>query len=141
MQVLPGIVRTITTPLMSNGEWWKKRNNLYFTILYYKAEGSFKNRYGMDVINRLKLSFPGMVWISVGKGLNEKQMSDLYYIVDLYIRPSRWDGDPFMVREALNHGVPTISTFSSDKRNIKADPDNFIEWVKEIEKQYLLWRI
>lgn len=139
--VIPGLkgeIRTLTTPLMYADT--ERIEHDKFTIAYYDAEGSFKNRYGLDVVKKLRFYFPQVRWLPIHSGeFTQEQMKEIYKRIDLYIRPSRWDGDPFMVREALHFGVDTISSFSSDKRNIKIDPDNVVEWKNVIDALYKKW--
>lgn len=136
---LDGDVRTITTPLMYAKPTQRAKNHK-FTVLYYDGTGSFKNRYGQDVFDKLLYEFPNFEWVVINQAsYTQDQMEMLYNEIDLYIRPTRWDGDPFMVREALQFNVPTISTFSSDKRNISLNPERIDLWIDEIEKQYQTW--
>ena len=141
MQVLTGEVRTITTPLM-RAERKEKEPCIHFRVAYYEAEGSYVDRYGLNMIERLMEIFPDFKWIAIKPNqYSESEMYELYHNLDLYIRPSTWDGDPFMVREALHFGVPTISTFSSDKFNIQLSPNNIEHWIREIKYIYKDWKI
>jgi hypothetical protein len=85
----------------------KEKHNRY-NILYYlpKTKHMDFNRwlYGMDVIDSLKRHFSCRInWIEVNGTQN---MPEIYPIVDLYLRPTRHDGDPVMVKECQANGIP-----------------------------------
>ena len=83
-------------------------------------------------IERLKKELPEHVegspirFLSIS-GFSRADMPEVYQIIDILVRPSYWDGDPFMVHEAIHHGVRCITTFSSNPLAIKITPGNFGE--------------
>jgi hypothetical protein len=139
LMVTDGIVRILKTPLEYAPKFKRARREL-FCIGYYDADGTFPNRYGLDVIEKcrqLLASYPVEFYpISPGE-LPHEEMVNFYHRIDLLLRPSRWDGDPFMVREAQHFDIPTISTYSNCSDNVSCDPDNvddIVNWIK-----YFLW--
>lgn len=112
-----------------------------FTALYYDVEMTFKNRYGLDLIEKLKDDFPQIIWLGIKPGIYElHQMIFFLQNANLLVRPTRWDGEPLMVREAVYFGLPVISTFSTMKDVIKCDPDNYDHLKNEVEKIYDKWQ-
>ena len=125
------------TPLEYHPLIRNKKDNT-FTIGYYKAEGTFKDRYGMDVVEYLIDYYSTKDRRVTWKELRPNQYSEqdmiknFYSKINLYLRPSRWDGDPFIVREALHFNIPTISTFSTIKKNIKCNPEDLRDLIYKI---------
>lgn len=111
-----------------------------FTALYYDVEMTFKNRYGLDIIEKLKVDFPQIIWLGIKSGIYElSQMIFFLQNADLLLRSTRWDGEPLMVREAVHFGLPVVSTFSTMNEVIKCNPDNYTHLKSEVEKIYEAW--
>jgi len=131
---LQGIVRLYKSPLVYSST--EKR----FTALYYNVQMTFKNRYGLDIIERLKQDFTEIILLPINPGVySEQQMIFFFQNADLLIRPSRWDGEPLMVQEAIHFGLPVISTFGSQQENIRCDPDNYDDIKNKVNKVYEKW--
>ena len=112
-----------------------------FTALYYDVEMTFKNRYGLDLIEKLKEDFPRIIWLGIKPGIYDlNQMVFFLQNANLLVRPTRWDGEPLMVREAVHFELPVISTFSRIKEVVKCDPDNYNHLKNEVEKFYDKWQ-
>lgn len=82
-----------------------------FNVLYYKPyrkDSKFRDwLYGIDLIEQLKKDIPEVNYIEVGQGFNKnKDMREVYPIVDFYVRPNRHDGLSKMVRECNINNIP-----------------------------------
>jgi hypothetical protein len=44
-------------------------------------------------------------------------MDDIYPLIDFYLRPNRHDGDPRMVRECIENGIPYYHSKSDPSVN------------------------
>lgn len=112
-----------------------------FTVLYYDVEMTFKDRYGLDVIERLKSDFLDIIWLGIKPGIYKlEQMIFFLQNANLLLRPSRWDGEPLMVREAVHFNLPVISTFSTMKEVIKCNPDDYPDIKQKVQIVYDNWR-
>jgi len=97
-------------------------------ILWYDAEGTFPDRYGKKTIERLKRDFPAVLFFRIPPGIFDiREMQFILGNADAMIRPSFWDGDPFLVREAFRFRMPIISTFSNIADVMKCNPDDYEE--------------
>jgi len=79
-----------------------------FNILYYypgdRGNPKFKRWvYGFDIYLDLSKRIKGVNWIVVDGSYD---MREVYPIIDYYIRPSRHDGDPRMIKECQHYGIP-----------------------------------
>lgn len=138
LMVIAGKQRILKTPL-EYAPLFKNIKRELFCIGYYDAQGTFPNRYGLDVIEKCKMAlknYPVEFYPIIASELPYEEMVNFYWRINLLLRPSRWDGDPFMVREAQHFGVPTISTFSNHPRNIKCNPDDVEDIICKI-KQFI----
>jgi hypothetical protein len=98
-----------------------------FNILYYFPKGNFNHNswlYGWDIYQELKVLFPYANFIEVD---GTQDMSQIYPIVDLYIRPNRHDGEPRMVDECKVNEIPFIATLENPVVE---------EFAEQIEKLY-----
>lgn len=126
---LRGVVRSIRTELelLPAPEMWEK------VILWYGAPP--EHRYGHDVIAWLKQDFPRFLFFRIPPAaFNIAEMQFLMTIADGMIRPSRWDGDPWLVREAVKYQLPVVSSFSNLSEVMKCDPDNYEELTEIIRE-------
>lgn len=78
-----------------------------FNVVYYAPTDSVYGYwvYGVDIIDQLIPMFPEFNWIKLN---GKNAMSEVWPTADVYIRPSRWDGYPRLVREARLNGVDVI---------------------------------
>ena len=76
-------------------------------VLYYHPTGGnqfYKDWvYCWDIIEQIIWQNPGINFICV---TGRMDMAKVYPIIDLYIRPSRWDGMPRMILECQELGIP-----------------------------------
>lgn len=79
--------------------------------------------YGYDVVKWLMNVYPEINWIIVS---GQDDMSKIYPIVDLYIRPTRHNGDPLMIQECKIHGIPYYWS-----ENGKPEVHKIVELIKE----------
>lgn len=87
------------------------------TIVYYEPKAKHSGideqwLYGLDIIRELKEEFSGHQWIALN-GLAYDELAEIYKKADLLIRPTRHDGWPCMVLEALHFGCEVICTVPS----------------------------
>lgn len=103
----------------------EKRLHKGFNILYLYPEGNDNPRlkrwkYGIDIIQELKrqLTDYDIRWICAN---GKMDLNEVWGIVDFYLRPSRHDGDPRMVKEAMINGIPYYyrEDFKHDLSEIK----------------------
>ena len=86
---------------------FKKTEHDGINILYYHPRS--KNQYYtdwvycFDIIKELIKKFPEYNFIEVS---GKQDMSVMYQWIDLYIRPSRWDGTPRMILECIQLDIP-----------------------------------
>jgi len=94
-----------------NTEGIKRVEHKEFNILYYlpnEGKDKFKNwLYGYDIFCEIKKNITGANFIVV---CGNKNMSNIYPIIDLLIRPNRHDGVPRMVNECKELKIPYIWT-------------------------------
>lgn len=94
-----------------------------FNVLVYNPKRSLFDKwlYGDDIIRWLQNEFLQVNWIEVD---GSKDMSEIYPIVDAYIRPTRHDGDPLMVQECELWKIPVW--WSSDGKPEYHDIENWL---------------
>ena len=80
-----------------------------FNVLLYRPKWSKLREwmYGYDIMDAVKDSFKDCADIKFVEVDGTANMDDIYPYIDAYIRPSRHDGDPRMVRECIMLGIPT----------------------------------
>jgi hypothetical protein len=117
-----------------------KKPHSSFNILYYMPTkpanlGGMKYLkwlYGWDVYSKIKLYFEdnkniNFIWIS-----GQHDMTKVYPTVDLYIRPTRHDGESRLIMECDINSIPYV--FSRDG---KPNASEFINAIKrEYEKKF-----
>ena len=91
-------------------EVYPKVEHVGVNVLYYIPRGKRNQKftewlYGWDVWQDYKKSHSDYNFIEVN-GLHD--MSKVYPIIDLYFRPTRYDGASRMVQECKIQGIPTI---------------------------------
>jgi hypothetical protein len=110
-----------------------------FNILYYMPVSPMnlggmkflKWTYGFDIYLNLKIYFGiehkdiKFIWVN-----GDFDMSSIYPIIDLYIRPSRSDGEPRMIMECDINSIPYIWS-----RDGKPDLQTFINRI-EYERKH-----
>ena len=76
-----------------------------FNIGYYMPNKKKLTKwlYGYDLIEQVIPMFTHVRWIELD---GNRDMCDLYPILDMYLRPSRHDGMPRMIMECEFHGIP-----------------------------------
>ncbi len=90
----------------------KKSAHKGFNVFYYhpKNSGEFERWvYGIDIIEQLQERVDGVRWIRVD---GSQDMREIYPIVDMYIRPSRHDGQPRINIECEINKIPVF--YSAD---------------------------
>jgi hypothetical protein len=96
-----------------------------FTVLYYLPKNHSRYNlwvYGADIIDECKDRAPEYYWLCCDGTLN---MPAVYPIVDFYVRPSRWDGEPRMIAECEVYDIPYY--YSEDGKPNVDDILNAIE--------------
>ncbi len=85
----------------------EKKQHDGFNILYYDPlDTEFQRwKYGIDIIAKIKEQVSDVNWI---KADGTQDMKELYTITDLYIRPSRHDGEPRINVECKVNRIPVI---------------------------------
>jgi hypothetical protein len=85
----------------------KKVKHDGFNILYYRGLGGnqkFKDWvYGYDIYKRMRYVFPEVTFVEVN---GDDDLSKIYPLVDFYLRPNRHDGNPRMIMECEQLGIP-----------------------------------
>lgn len=76
-----------------------------FNVLYYHPSNSQFKRwvYGADTFEQIRNRIQGVNYIIVD---GSQDMGEIYPIVDFYLRPSRHDGNPEMIRECQRNNIP-----------------------------------
>ena len=84
-----------------------------FNVFYYSPGDSVYQRwvYGLDIIEKLIYIFPHFNWVKLDGKID---MKSAFKVMDIYIRPSRWDGFPRLVREAALNDIPVIFSENFD---------------------------
>jgi hypothetical protein len=83
-----------------------------FNILYYHPSnsGEFERWvYGIDIIEQLQARCTDVTWIRID---GSQDMREIFPVVDLYLRPSRHDGQPRINLECEINDIPVL--FSHD---------------------------
>ncbi len=109
----------------------KKINHKGFNILYYCPStpnnlGGMRYInwvYGYDIFLQISKRIPEANIITVG---GEVDMNEVYPIIDLYIRPTRHDGNPRMTRECEINDIPVIKS-----KNFNPDVNYFVNEIKK----------
>lgn len=87
--------------------------------------GRFVPRKGLDIMYYLARRFPGCDWVFAGRGIidpdgwglknvvvmgqcDRQQMIDIYQSSDLLVLPSKGEGFPLVVQEAISCGLPVL---------------------------------
>jgi glycosyltransferase involved in cell wall biosynthesis len=87
--------------------------------------GRFVEKKGLPILHRLAKLFPKVCWIFAGwgkidpkewnlpnirvlKGLSNAELAPLYQISDLLVLPSKGEGFPLVVQEAMACGTPAM---------------------------------
>lgn len=85
----------------------KKPHTGFNVAYYYPGDGGnvkYKRWvYGMDIIDELIKKYPNLNWIHLD---GNKDMCEIYPVLDAYIRPSKHDGFPRIVLECVYHNIP-----------------------------------
>jgi hypothetical protein len=95
-----------------NYKKYKKKKHNGFNVLYYcpnvQTNQKFKDWvYGKDIFFKLMNCFPNINWIHID---GKQDMSKIFPVVDLYIRPNRSDGVSRLVKECKLNNIPVIAT-------------------------------
>lgn len=92
-------------------------------VLYYDPSDRKNNPeairwiYGIDLIEKAMDDFPNVHWIKVD---GTADMTKVWPVVDIYVRPNRTDGRSRMAEEAKIRQIPTYHTrFTSDYTYLK----------------------
>lgn len=95
---------------VNHTEKYPKKAHEGFNVLYYRGGGDkFRNWiYGYDLIERAMRYFPHINFIEV---TGKSDMSEIFPIVDIYIRPNRHDGEPRLTRECDIQDIPYYHTY------------------------------
>lgn len=107
---------------------FKKKKHKGFNILYYRGVGSNQKFndwiYGYDIIFELRRMDFNIIEVN-----GEKDMSEIYPIIDFMVRPNRHDGNPRMIMECKINDIPYY--WSKKNPNIK----QIIKQINEISLQ------
>jgi len=92
----------------------EKKAHKGFNVLYYNPPNSTFNRwkYGLDLIEEIKQRVDGVNWMAVD---GSQDMNKIYAITDLYIRPSRHDGEPRMNIECQLNDIPMVYSYDENE--------------------------
>lgn len=115
-------------PIWYNQEF-KKRDHKGFNVLYYHplpnnlgGEKYTRWLYGIDLIEKLEN-------FNLVKVDGNQDLSKIYPVIDFYLRPSRHDGAPRMIRECEKNGIPYY--YSEDGNpNIEDIKKCLMKWKK-----------
>jgi len=126
-----GVSKPITVlpdPIKHTKKYAKQKHE-GFNVLYYMPQKTsdvpfWKWVYGYDIYTRLKKELPQVNWIEVD---GSADMSEVYPIIDFYLRPNRSDGASRMRQECEIQHIP----FYWSNEN-----PNFFEAKKEILYAY-----
>ncbi len=85
----------------------KKIEHEGFNVLYYDPDSGPYERwvYGTDIIEQIKKKVSDVNWLKID---GTQDMKKIYPITDLYIRPSRHDGEPRINVECKLNRIPVI---------------------------------
>lgn len=102
-----------------------------FNILVYSPERTKFNTwiYGLDIIDRLAQEFPQFSWWYADGTWN---MATVYGITDLYVRFTRHEGSPRMLKECEINEIPVLY-YSDLKLNYKLARELFVEKLKKLK--------
>lgn len=92
-------------PMLYKPTVYKKIPHAGCNVLVYQPGRNDYEKwvYGWDITQDLIRRWPQLSWHIVD---GKADMSKVYPRIDLYIRPTRHDGDPRMVREAVINNIP-----------------------------------
>ena len=112
---------------------YPKEEHSGFSVLYYYPKNEYNKKYcrwvyGKDIIDYLIGEFPQFTWIHID---GTQELSGIFPLVDVYIRPNRHDGSPRLVMECEIQNIPYYHS--------QCNPDiteiiNFLKWQHESKK-------
>lgn len=117
-------------------EPFPKQEHEGFNVLFYMIKGKKDDEfnhwlYGYDTLLRVKAKlsdFKNVHFIELHD--DTSNMSKIYPIVDLYIRPNRHDGGSRMVRECELNNIPVFKTCSP--YDIEMVTDEIVSLIKQL---------
>lgn len=109
----------------------EKKEHNGFNVLYYDPmDTKFQRwKYGIDIIEKIKEQVSGVNWI---KADGTQDMEELFAITDLYIRPSRHDGEPRINIECELNNIPVI--YSEDGN---PEVEDFVTQINALKQKKL----
>lgn len=126
----------LLTPPVKHPKRFRKKKHEGINILFYWTPGDGSNIkfkkwiYGYDILEELKKEYPTINFIVVNGGQN---MSEIFPITDMYIRPTRHDGFPRLIQECRINKIPYF--WSNDMNVCANEVSEFInENLKELSK-------
>jgi len=110
----------------------KKSEPKPLVLVYYpikKRNQKFKNWvYGVDIIKELKKREQDVNWLIVHGGTD---LAPFFPVINAYIRPTRHDGNPRLIRECNLNKVPYYWS-----RNEKPEIQDIIEFLNKIKSDW-----
>lgn len=107
----------------------KKIPHKSFNILLYRPHCSNKLRewiYGFDLMDILKQDLPKTLCVTFIEVDGYADMTKIYPVVDVYVRPNRHDGESRMVRECVLNNIPCYFTLENP------DYDDMKDYIQNI---------
>ena len=99
-------IKVLIDPPLYPGKY-EKQPHKGFNVLYYRGIGANQKFndwvYGYDIFLKVKRMYTDVNFIEVNGG---EDMTNVYPIIDFYLRPNRHDGAPRMIMECENNGIP-----------------------------------
>jgi len=113
------------------------------TICVYTANLTYRK--GWDVVQRLSRKFQEFHFVCTTRNFHynnvtgfqvpHSQIHEIYQLGDIYLFPSRYDGFPLSLIEAMSCGLPFVGFPSGFCRDLKADP-RFSRYIVSTEKDF-----
>jgi hypothetical protein len=70
--------------------------------------------YGRDIVIKLMNLYPQWNWMILDGRIAKNVVQELYFRTNVVFRPTRHDGAPRMIKEAAQHGIPTVWSEGKD---------------------------